>query len=162
MSIVIRYEAGRVLAALGRLQFALSGPGLAQGIQAVMTGPTRDTTEERFLNEGDAIVGQWQDLTPRTIAMRADQGFGPDPINVRTGRMKMWATNGAFATKSMGPAYAHMVYPGSGTSGELEKKVATAQAGDGNRTPARPILSWTPDDLESYLMGMAAWIEGFV
>lgn len=162
MNFVIRYQAKQVIAALGRLEFALSGPGLAQAIQMIMTTPARESTMARFADEGDASSGKWLPLTQRTIDIRQSEGFGPGPINVRTGEMRAWATGGDVGVKAQGPAFAHLTYPHSPPGGELERKVSVAQSGDGDRTPARPILSWTDSDLEALMIGLAGWIEGVV
>lgn len=164
MPIVIKGSAKDVERLLTELQFKLQGPILGKAIAQFMTPVVQRSTEARFASEGDEAVGKWQPLARSTIGIRESLGFGPGPINVRTGEMKESVTDAAhFGIKGTTPTSVRLQYPSTSARGELHEKLMTAQLGkdaddESGGTPARPVLSFTNDDLEQLLLRTSAWL----
>lgn len=139
----------------------ISAVGLIQGIHDRLSGPqlekflndqidewVRDRISRRFAGEGDDVTGAWAPLLPATESIRASRGFPPaHPINQRTHMLRDWlvGTAGDVKVTGTGATYEH---PGP-TSGVMEQKLQTAQAGKGfPRTVPRPVLGLNEvDDL---------------
>jgi hypothetical protein len=143
---------------LHRLDIALSPKGLATFLQGEVDPYLRGRAEQRFSTEGDDVVGQWAPLKPATQNIRAELGYGPDhPINVRTGELMDYITQGNAATQ-MFPWGAGITLPGQPASGELLEKMIRAQAGD-ERTVPRPVLGMNENDLIAVLLLLARYIR---
>lgn len=121
----------------------------------------RERAENRFANEGDDVVGNWEPLSPATNLMRADQGFPPEhPINHRTGELERYITRSGWDIMTS-PTLSVLKFPGGPPpGGELANKVRTAQAGSFNpATVPRPVLGLNEADLAFTLAAMATFIS---
>lgn len=117
--------------------------GLGEVLDKTAIPYIQNRTEMRFRNEGDRTVGKWAPLKPFTQKMRKEGGHSPKhPINRRTDELYDWATQGQLArTVATSDATAILMYPSKSPTGDLLKKVKTAQQGQARPlTPARPIL----------------------
>lgn len=143
---------------LHRLDIAISPKGLATFLQGEVDPYLRGRADERFAEEGDDVVGQWAPLKEATVAIRASQGYGPEhPINVRTGELEEYITQGNAAT-TIFPWGAGITLPGTPPSGELLDKMMRAQAGD-ERTVPRPVLGMNQNDTVAVLLLLARYIK---
>lgn len=154
---------------LFRLDEGLTGPVLA----GFLAGPVQhffgDEAAYRFGAEGDRSSGDWQELSDATVALRQKMGFSPDDINMRTGDLYEFVTE-HYEVRS-GPGFAEIDMPGQ-ASGELERKVETAQFGRVDNpipnfgpTPARPVIATdTEKDAEEVVVMLAEhvirWMTG--
>lgn len=151
MSWDIRAHTESVVAMLEKMDTALSPVGMASFL-SVEVGPyLQMRASNRFANEGDEVSGKWAQLQPATQQIRAsrsDWPVGPDhPINKRTGELEAWVTGGAILAMPHALG-ATLRYPGREPTGELKKKVETAQRGRSKpRTVARPVLGVDATDL---------------
>lgn len=145
----ISIEAESVIAVLRSLDSALSPEGMAAFLGLEVAPYLAERAKRRFADEGDDASGKWAPLLPATQAIRAaspEWPVGPDhPINRRTGELEDWVTGGSFAAMPHALG-ATLRYPGTPPSGELARKVETAQRGR-NRTVPRPVLSVSEADL---------------
>lgn len=147
---------------LARLATALSPLGMIPFMEMVIAPQLSRRAKGRFAGEGDAAVGgKWAPLRPATVVMRTQQGYGPGPINRRTGELENWVTNGGQDAFPVGPDTT-MQFPGKPISGELERKVQRAQQGDGGRTVPRPVLAVDESDLVFLQTQLALMLEGAV
>lgn len=115
---------------------------------------------KRFQSEGDDVTGRWTPLAVETELIRAAQGFPPShPINVRTGEMMQFLVADSGDAIGSG-GFAVLTYPSQPPTGELERKMRTAQLGKPfPSTPPRPVLGLNMNDnifitaeLAGYLM----------
>lgn len=161
-TIYIDVNARRVDALLLRLDTAMSPLGIAQYMKVAVDPWIRRRVKERFDAEGDDAVGRWLPLSPETRIIRAAKGFQPDgPINVRTGELERFITQGAVERITPTSSGATYVYPGLGFGGELRTKYDTAQAGKKSpRTPPRPVVGIGERDLAHVLSSLSMWIQG--
>lgn len=133
--------------ALERLIALLSPVGAAAFLGTTIGPYLSKRAKERFAGEGDDVVGEWAPLKPITIEMRHSQGFEGGPINRRTGELENWVVDGGWEAYPVGFG-ASMRYPKKAPSGELRKKVETAQKGRKSpNTVARPVLGVNERDL---------------
>lgn len=144
----------------------LMSPAGAEAFLGTTVGPyIRRRAGERFANEGDDVVGKWAPLRPATVAMRQASNWavgGDHPINHLSGEMERWVVDGGWDAypDSFG---ATMRYPGSVPTGNLAKKVKTAQSGDpASRTVARPVLGVNEADMLWMVTAYAFAIEAAV
>lgn len=101
----------------------------------------------RFRQEGDDVTGAWAPLKQATVTIRQSQGFGAGPINRRTGELENWVVGSGWFAYQAGYGAA-MRFPRNEPSGELRKKVETAQRGrQSPNTVARPVLGVNERDL---------------
>ena len=136
-----------VTQALDNLMALLSPAGMTAFLGASIGPYLSKRAGDRFASEGDDVVGSWAPLKPSTIQIREDQGFGPGPINRRTGEMEEWVVRGGWAAYPTGFG-ASMRFPGKRPAGELRRKVETAQKGKKQpSTVARPVLGVNETDL---------------
>lgn len=155
-------DAKRVDALLARLDTALSPLGIAQFMKVSVDTWIRRRVKDRFASEGDDAVGAWLPLSPTTREIRAAHGFPPDgPINVRTGQLEEYITQGAIERITPTSYGASYVYPELGFGGELRTKYDTAQRGKPHpRTVARPVIGLSERDLAYVLSALGMWIRG--
>jgi hypothetical protein len=121
--------------------------------------------EARFLSEGDAAVGgQWAPLSEATERIRESKGLGgAHPINVRTGQLQNFVTTtGDVYPNALSAVLAMPGWKGKGGSQELVDKVETAQLGNENGAPPRPVLGLDIADLSFALVSLRQFIEGAV
>jgi hypothetical protein len=128
----------------------------------------RERAEHRFQSEGDDMSGPWAALAPMTQLIRAthpDWGVGPDhPINRRTGELEDYIVNSGWRTVVEGMGVVSLMYPGEKPTGELLKKVRTAQkgkpaSGSQSATPPRPVLGLTESDFAWIVESLAYRIQ---
>lgn len=159
-------DTSRVDALLLRAQAAYSTASMVAWLSGPMTQNVQRRAQERFLDQGEDVSGggwsPWEPLLPTTREIRASYGFGPLPINVRTGELERYITGSASKVSPTGTGAA-MVYPDAAPSGWLEEKVRTAQAGkvasaSKSQTPARPVLGLSTPDLEFALVSLGTWL----
>lgn len=155
-------EAESVERMLTAAMVAASPPSMMAWLAGPMTQNLQRRAQERFLGQGEDVSSggwsPWEPLKEATIAFRAHAGYGPVPINVRTGELERYITqsNSAVTATSGGAA---MVYPGTAPSGYLEEKVRTAQAGKSKPdTSPRPVLGLGAPDLEFALVSLHTWL----
>jgi hypothetical protein len=133
--------------ALADLATLFSNEGLTAFMGTIVAPYLAKRAKERFASEGDDVVGKWFPLTPYTKNLRREQGFGEGPINRRTGELENWVTSGTFFPYPAGGGVT-MRYPRDKPTGELRKKVQTAQGGKVKpRTPPRPVVGVNEIDL---------------
>lgn len=120
--------------------------------------------ENRFSSEGDAKTGAWAPLKPATITIRASEGYGPGPINVRSGELKSFMS-GPYPVFVDSPGSVIIDVPGDAPPG-VEAKFKTAQGGSTNNplgygnTPARPVLAdLTPAELDFIVHMFDAYVQ---
>lgn len=137
----------------------VSTPGLVAFLNFYMGPQLQKRARERFANEGDDAVGKWLPLASVTTeSFRPQQGYAPGPINHRSGELEAWVTNSGWDTIPTGGG-ATMLFPGRNPTGELAKKVTTAQSGSTDPyTPARPVLAVSTRDLAIFAAGFAVAI----
>jgi hypothetical protein len=136
---------------LNVVELLLQGTGMAMFLNEEVGPYIRERAQARFRNEGDDVVGKWAPLKPSTQVIRQSHPEWPvgasHPINVRTGELEQWVTqsNWNVGPNSVG---ASLRYPSVKPTGELRRKVTTAQRGkDYPSTVARPVLGVNPADL---------------
>lgn len=123
----------------------------------------------RFLTEGDAKSGAWEQLTDATQDIRSAMGVPPaHPINIRTALLGNRDSLFEFVTEHYevraGPDWAELEVPGHPDPIQ-EAKLQTAQLGSTTNplgygdTPPRPVLA---DATEEDLQELLALLEGFV
>lgn len=147
-------ESEAVEAMLANMDSRLEPTALAAFLGAHIDPYLRRRAKERFQNEGDEMVGSWLPLASATVTIREASGFpGEHPINVRTGELEDYITGGAANPALPIPGVgAALDFPGRPATGELKRKVETAQQGKpasaGMRaTPPRPVLAVGMEDL---------------
>jgi hypothetical protein len=117
-------------------------------------------TRERFASEGDDASGAWAPLTQATINRKRAMGYLGRGINVRTGELRDWATDGTFAGVGS-PDGGRFTYPREKPRGRLKKKVSGAQNGT-ERAPARPVIAFSEFDAEIILQMFATHLESII
>lgn len=147
---------------LASAEFAVGPAGAAAFLGGPMQEVLKTRAQERFTTQGEDVSGggwqAWEPLTDATIEFRRAQGFGPTPINVRTGELERYITQSE-ATVTPTATGALMTYPGQPAAGLTHKKVETAQVGKANpKTPPRPVLGLSTTDVELALVSMSQWI----
>lgn len=143
---------------LRRLDTALNPAGIAGFLGGEVDPYLRKRMKDRFLNEGDDVVGGWAPLSLATQDIRSDAGYGAaHPINVRTGEMEDYITNSPHNLQ-VEPWGASLTLPGKPPTGEMKDKVERAQFGD-NAAPPRPVLGMNERDLAFVLLGLGGWIK---
>ncbi len=154
-----------VQAQLLALDTALNPLAVAALLGAEVTPYLAMRAKGRFAEEGDDVTGKWAPLSEATQNIRAagaQQGMwnvGPaHPINVRTHEMENYVTSGL--GDLLPTAYGAVLrYPRPQRSAELQKKMKTAQMGDGGRTPKRPVIGLNERDLTFVLTALAFHIQ---
>lgn len=144
---------------LDALDTALNPVAVAGFLGAVVDPYFRKRARARFANEGDDVVGKWRPLKDSTISIREQMGFGPGPINSRTGELEEFITGGP-NNINIHPWGASWIFPGAQPQGELFEKFETAQKGkEWPQTVARPVLGMNVQDLSFVLLALATHIE---
>lgn len=147
---------------LQNLETALSPIGLSLFLTGTVLPWVKERAENRFLNEGDEVVGKWAPLAPSTQEFRANGpwGVGPDhPINKRSGDLEDYITNADSGIVTAADA-ALLIYPNNPPTGPLKEKVQTAQGGKSKpKTPARPVLGLGAADMAFTMQALKVFIE---
>ena len=160
-SIWLETKQSNVEEMLLRLDTALDPRAVAGFLTGSIDPYLRSRAAARFQGEGDDVVGEWAPLAPATEAIREQAGYGAShPINVRTGELEDYIVNSPNRI-DITPGGADLVLPGTAPSGELAKKVRTAQQGNetGPITPARPVLGMNERDLAFIMFALMEYIE---
>lgn len=148
-----------VQALMTRMEVSLSPMGLSGFLMGGVDPWIRGRAKARFANEGDDVSGRWAPLLETTENIRADEGFGAaNPINVRTGELEEYITGtpGGVGLHAMG---ATLTSPGTPASGNLAKKVQTAQVGkQWPPTVRRPVMGVNEADLAVILGELSRFI----
>lgn len=156
--IIIGVDHG-VQAMMLRMEAALSPVSVGGFLEATVDPYIQGRAKARFASEGDDVSGKWLPLQEVTQKIRADSGFGAaHPINVRTGELEQYITGtpGGVVPNAAG---ATLTSPGSAPTGELLKKVQTAQAGQNSpNTAPRPVMGVNATDLSVILADLSKFI----
>lgn len=157
--VVVDMDASSTERILTYLNAALSPAGFATFLQETVGPYLEQRIKARFSGEGDDVVGPWAPLSPATIAVRTDQGYGAGPINNRTGAMERFLEGHNWSIQS-GADITVLQLPGFDVGGKTGKKIKTAQMGDGaSNTQPRPVLGMNEADLSYIVSTMAFWIS---
>lgn len=149
-------EASSVEALLSAASFALGPESMSGWLGGPMRESLQGRAQERFAVEG-TDDGPWAPLADATLSWRASYGFGPGPINRRTGELERFIT-GAPGSVTPHPGGATLSFPGSEPTGELGRKVRVAQGyEEANDIPARHVVGLGLPDLEFALLSFGAW-----
>lgn len=160
MSLTFDVEAVKAEAMLDRLAGLLSPVMLA----TFLGGPVVEHFQDkfnRFFNQQGTDAAPWQPLSEVTIADREAQGFGPGPINERTGELRAFVTDSPGTIRVL-ETLAVLTFPGPTPNGELGKKVRTAQQGGsfkGHSVPARPVMDADESDMLYVMSALAFFLE---
>lgn len=152
MNIFVQVDRKTAGLALEKLERFLSDAWLAFFLETEVEQYIKSRAKRRFDSEGDDVSGPWAPLAPATREFRRAEGFDPDaPINVRSRELINWVTQSEGRVAPVGVGV-RLTYPGNQPTGELKKKVQTAQSGStrnrGMRpTPPRPVLGVNATDL---------------
>lgn len=144
---------GRVSKILDSTDANISPIGLAGYLGTVVSPHLAREAKSRFQTKGDNASGTWAPLAQSTQEIRANLGFTPDDINVRTGRMRDYMTNPS-------PVLAHdflstsMEWPGT-PGANLGRRLAQA-AGRG-RGPARHVVAYDMNTVAFILRSLESW-----
>lgn len=138
---------------LVKVQAATAPEGFGQFLQTQVVPWLQERAQRRFASEGDDASGAWAPLAPATVAIRA-RGYwnvGPEhPINVRTGELENYITQGTSGNNGMRLSAEEISvdYPGTPPTGVLADKVLHAQQGMSGKLsyPARPVLAFSTID----------------
>lgn len=113
----------------------------------------------RFAQEGDDASGGWAPLLDSTIAIRQTQGYGSGPINVRTGQLEDYITNGGSQVKAIG-SDTELTYPKPTSDPLMMAKVRTAQRGKNwPPTVPRPVLAVNETDMSEVMVALSFHIN---
>lgn len=147
---------------LDKLMLLLGPAGLIAFLGSTMAPYLARRAGDRFAGEGDDVTGAWAPLKDSTIRLRAEQGFPAGPINRRTGELENWVTGGSFEAYPTVDG-ASMRYPRDKPTGELRKKMETAQKGKKHpSTVARPVLGVNERDLLFFQTALSLAVEGAI
>jgi len=155
----ITLDDARVMQQLDIIQLILGEASMEKFLLTAAVPYLQDRIDQRFADEGDDVVGQWQDLADSTISIRQSAGFpGDHPINYRTGEMLDYLDTNE-GEISPGNGDVRITFPGGDMPVEIQQKLMTAQFGrDTPKTPKRPVLGINQidatdltDDLSEYL-----------
>lgn len=150
-----------VQAMLNQIDSALSPVGLAAFLGLAVGPWVKERAADRFASEGDDVSGKWAPLQQTTIEIRENMGFGPGPINKRTGELEEYITQGQVGITA-GPGVASMRYPENPPrTKSLREKMSTAQRGRNHpKTIARPVLGLNERDLGQVITMLAFHVQG--
>ncbi len=144
---------------LDRLIMLMSPAGATAFLSSTIGPYLAKRGKERFQSEGDDVTGAWAPLKPATILIRQQSGFGAGPINRRTGELENWIVGDTGFSYPTGFG-ASMRFPGKRPTGELKKKVETAQKGrKAPSTVPRPVLGVNENDLLFLITAMELAID---
>lgn len=134
-------------AELANLDRLLSPLMLTAFLEGTVVQHFQEQIEGFFRAQGTPQTGGWLPLSEAAVSERQSMGLGKTPINVRTGGMKYFLTTSHGDVKTLA-ASVFLTFPGR-TSGELAKKVKTAQKGGkykGHLVPSRPVIEADESD----------------
>jgi len=138
---------------LAKLSVLMSDQGLVAFLGTAIGPYLKKRAADRFASQGDDVSGAWKPLSPATIAIRQDGGFGAGPINRRTGELENCAVQSGWDAYPITKG-ATMRFPGKKPGGRLKEKVITAQEGrsgdegpDYPRTVPRPVVGVNETDM---------------
>lgn len=144
---------------LAQLDLILSPASIAGFLKNFVVGYLQRAAAERFDMEGDEASGKWVPLKQSTIRIRAEQGFGAGPINVRTGELREFVTNNQ---GSIGiDVGATLEWPtGLPEGADLMYKYRVAQTGTmSGRVPARPVVGMSFRDMAAINVLLGGFIN---
>jgi hypothetical protein len=154
-------DATALHATVFKFERALSYPSLSMWMAGPMTEVLQRRAQERFLAQGSDLQGgsfkNWKPLSAATIQFRQAAGYGPVPINVRSGELERYVT-GAVGRVGPTPAGVSMVWPGATPGGTLGEKVARAQGRDDPNPAARPVIGLAAQDLALMMTSLQSWM----
>lgn len=156
-------DATSVLLMLSRANEGVSMAHIAQAFDD--DGPVVEMLHrqvaERFADEGDNASGKWAPLSPATLDIKERLGYGGNPANVRTGRMREWLLNDGGDLDMMGDGM-FFTYPGD-VPGGMADRFETAQFGSAETgAPPRPVIAADGDDLMSIMEIVGNWVYDFM
>jgi hypothetical protein len=144
-------QADTIEETLRRLDTATSPEALAIFMGASIDPYIRGRASARFAQEGDDVTGRWEPLSPATVRIREEKGFGGEhPINRRTGDLEEYITGERSLIAPIAGG-ASMIAPGRKASGELQHKMEVAQTGV-DAHAARPVVGMNEQDLAAVLL----------
>lgn len=157
--ILFETDANSATGVFDTLDARMQDTGLIEFMEDHVDPYLRRRIANRFLAEGDDVSGHWHPLTRATELIRARQGFPPQhPINVRTRQMKDFLISTPSQVRSSGPEVI-LTHPPPIASGEINRKIATAQGGKANPpTPARPVIGVNENDLLYITSSLTAYL----
>lgn len=163
----IRGDEAGVMKMLQHLDSCFTAQGMTTFLQGDVAPWLSRRAQERFDSEGDDASGRWAPLSAATRDIRAagaargEWAIQPaHPINVRTGDMEAYITQGGGEVTPEGSGNMALHYPRrtiSATRG-MRDKVRRAQVGDG-RTRPRPVLAVSEVDLAEVVSKLAYFIQ---
>lgn len=148
---------------IAKLEMML-GPAM---LGTFLAGPVVEHFQDKFtryFETESSASGAWVPLSEVTIRDRVEQGFGPGPINDRTGELRGFVTESPGNVRVL-ETLAVLTFPGPVPTGELGRKVKTAQAGgtfQGHDVPARPVIDADESDLLYIMSALSFFIEAGV
>jgi hypothetical protein len=156
-------DAAYVTKMITHLDAKLGPQGLTAFLSLTVFPYLTKRAKQRFQGEGDDVVGKWTPLAPTTEVIRQAMGYGgAHPINVRTGELERYITQGSVqASVQASPAGAFLQHPASPPQGKLKSKLKTAQQGDpkfGRGVPPRPVLGMNEADLGFVMAELAFYV----
>lgn len=169
VDVVITGNAAGILAMLNKIDSAFSPVGMARFMNTRVVPELRERARGRFAQEGDDASGKWAPLSPATVSIRQagiDSGHfvgitASHPINVRTGDMEEYITQGSGDITHEGIGNISLHYPSRSLPSKksIADKVRRAQVGD-TRTAKRPVLAVSETDLSFVVSNLAFHIRG--
>lgn len=160
ISIAVVVNDQMVNSRLARMEYMLTGPVIGTMLHTLAVPLLREDAKRRFATQGASDGAKWRPLRQSTLEIRRSKGFGPGPINVRTGLLRDFTTTALGQTVST-PSYTQLAWPGTqpAAGSNLGYAYSTAQAGSSVwGTPARPVARLSP----KVIVGIYAAIAGHV
>lgn len=155
-NIVVQNESVQLM--LSRAAFALSSEMMVGFLAGPMVEHLQRRADDRFASQS-TDDGPWAPLHDATVKIRHSMGFGPTPINVRTGEMKNWLV-GSSGSAVPTPTGAMLSWP-SNPTGKMRDRIATAQGLNPN-VDAREVIGLGVTDAQFVLASMGAWFTSQV
>ena len=153
---------------LERIEWAVGDENLLTILQGPVPEWFQGRMKERFANEGDDAVGQWEPLDDDTIQIKEHEEGRNRGINVRTGALRDWLLSARGALEQVGAGGVfEMSWPGDAPeTSDLDEKLRHLQMGSTDPfAPPRPVIGASVTDLAGIMEIMKHWIfveAGFV
>ena len=119
----------------------------------------REIISNKFRNQSDGIR-TWVPLSPYTVARRAEEGYGPRPILIRSGSLmqealgKRGGRRPTVTSHGSGTKLAFSIQHGKATSLEFGSSA--------NRTPPRPFMRFNHKDSKQIRARFSDFIKWFM
>lgn len=160
LTLEVEFDTKDVLDTLVRLDSCFSPIGRQMFMQQRVVPWLQERAQARFDTEGDAASGKWAPLAGSTVEIRQNEGFpGSHPINIRTGDMETYITQGSGTVTHSGWSTL-LEFPRADIGGVEKVKINRAQRGD-SRTPRRPVLAIDQSDMMHIMNQFKLHIESF-